>query len=83
MMEQQKSFLPLKSVAGTILFCVILGPIGLLYSSLWGGIVMIILGFIVLSSQLMVPIILVWVISCVWGVAATNRYNKKIVKILF
>jgi hypothetical protein len=71
--------LPLKSVAGALWFSVILGPIGLLYASAVGGIVMILLGFIVVCSKLWVPIILVWLISCIWSVLAVNRYNNHVV----
>lgn len=78
--QQIHTPLPLKSVAIALLFSVFLGPIGVLYSSMVGGLVMIFLGFIVLSSKLLVPILLVWVISCIWGVAATNRYNQKLLK---
>jgi len=78
--QQQHIHLPFKSVAGALLFSAILGPVGLLYASMVGGLVMILLGFIVLSAKLLVPILLVWVGSCVWSVAATNRYNKKILK---
>lgn len=76
-MLNQNPKLPFKSVAGALLFCVFLGPVGLLYASVRGGIFMIVLGFIVLSSKLLVPIALVWVISCIWSVTATNRYNQK------
>jgi len=72
--------LPLKGVATALLFCIFLGPVGLLYSSVLGGTVMIILGFIVVCAKFIVPIILVWLICCIWGVAATNRYNKKVLK---
>ncbi|MHB1947101.1 MAG: hypothetical protein ACYCQI_03170 [Gammaproteobacteria bacterium] len=86
MMEQTsqkfKPMLPFKSVAGALLFSALLGPVGLLYSSVRGGVVMIILGFIVLSSQLFVPIALVWVGSTIWAVAATNKYNNKLLKLL-
>jgi hypothetical protein len=70
--------LPFKSVAGALLFCAILGPVGVLYSSVIGGIVMIIIGLLVLRAKLMGPILIVWLISCVWGVAAANRYNDKL-----
>lgn len=80
--QKIKPLLPFKSVAVTLLFSVFLGPVGLLYSSVWGGVVMIILGFIVLSSQLFVPIALVWVMSSVWAVAATNGYNKKLLNMM-
>jgi sorbitol-specific phosphotransferase system component IIBC len=73
-----KPILPFKNLAGALLFSVFLGPIGLLYASTLGGIVMIIVGLVVLSSKLGVPILLVWLGSCIWSVAATNHYNKKI-----
>jgi len=71
-----------KSIAAALLFAVVLGPIGLLYSSFLGGVVMIILGFIVVCAKYPVPIILVWLISCIWSVGAANRYNRKLVKSL-
>jgi hypothetical protein len=74
--------LPFKSVAVALIFSALLGPVGLLYATLWGGIAMIIIGFIVLSNPFWVPIILVWVSSSIWAVAATNRYNQKILKAL-
>lgn len=74
------SSLPFKSVACALIFCVLLGPVGLLYSSVRGGIIMIILGFIVVSSKLMVPIIIVWLISCIWAAAAVNRFNASLLK---
>lgn len=77
-----KPMLPFKSVGITLLFCAILGPVGVLYSTVLGGVIMIMIGFVVISAQFLIPSILVWVISCVWGVAATNRYNNKLLKII-
>ena len=74
--------LPLKSVAGALLFSVILGPVGLLYSSFLGGVIMSILGFIVVCVKYPVPIAIVWLISCMWSVAAVNKYNARIVAAL-
>lgn len=70
--------LPFKNLAGALLFCVFLGPVGLLYASSRGGITMIILGFIVVCSKLIVPIVIVWLICCIWSVLAVNAYNKKL-----
>ena len=79
----KKNQLPLKSVAVTLLFCVFLGPIGVLYSSVLGGVVMMATGILMLRAKLMGPIwLLLWMISCVWGVVATNRYNNKMIKLL-
>ena len=77
--ERPKPFLPLKSVAGTLLFSLFLGPIGLLYASTIGGIVMLVFGIVIVPTKLPVPIALIWIFSCIWSVIATNRYNKKII----
>lgn len=80
MISQNQPKLPLKSVAVALLFSVILGPIGLLYASTLGGIIMIVLGFITVCSKYPIPVILVWLISCIWSVIAVNRYNRRIVQ---
>jgi hypothetical protein len=77
-MSEKKSLLPLKNIAAALLFSVILGPVGVLYSSVLGGVVMIILGFVAFSAKFPVPIIMVWLGSCIWSVAAANKYNKKL-----
>lgn len=69
---------PYKSVAIALLFCTILGPIGLLYASFWGGITMLLAGFVVLSSKLAASITAWWVMCCVWGVGAVESHNRKI-----
>lgn len=74
--------LPFKSVAGALLFSVILGPVGLLYSSSVGGILLILVGFVFLSKPTFVLMIFLWTLSCIWSVLATNRFNKKILKTL-
>jgi hypothetical protein len=72
--------LPFKNLAGALLFTVFLGPLGLLYASSLGGIMMLIFGFITICSKKLVPVIFVWVGSSIWSVLATNRYNKKILR---
>ncbi|EKD55484.1 MAG: hypothetical protein ACD_60C00005G0011 [uncultured bacterium] len=72
--------LPFKSVAIALLFCAALGPVGLLYSSFLGGVIMILAGFFIFRAKLIGLLLLVWLISCILGVAAVNRYNAKILK---
>lgn len=79
MNKSPSQHLPLKNVALALIFAVLLGPVGLLYSTLWGGIIMIMVGFVVVCAKFIVPVILVWLLCCIWSVAATNRYNKKII----
>lgn len=70
--------LPYKSLAGALLFSVILGPVGLLYASFWGGLTMIAIGIVVISSKFIFPIILLWIICCIWSVGAVESYNRKV-----
>ena len=77
-MRAAMSGLPLKSVAGALLFSVLLGPVGLLYASTLGGAVMIFLLLTLVSSSFYHSTVVVWLISCIWSVAAVNHYNKKI-----
>lgn len=70
--------LPYKSIAGALLFAVVLGPVGLLYASFWGGLLMISVGIVVVSAKLFFPILLVWLSSCVWAVGAAEVHNRKI-----
>jgi hypothetical protein len=79
--EIQATFLPFKNLAASLLFSVFLGPIGLLYSTSRGGIIMSLIAFVVLSSRLPVPIMLMWVSCCIWSVIATNRYNNKLMEV--
>jgi len=72
------SGLPYKSAAVALLFSVLLGPLGLLYASFWGGVTMLVIGLIVISSKLLFAIAVFWITCCVWAVAAVESYNKKI-----
>lgn len=71
--------LPFKSVAAALLFTVILGPIGLLYASFWGGFVMILLGLFLVPGKFFTPLGLLWIICCIWSVGAVESYNRKII----
>jgi hypothetical protein len=41
---------------------------------------MIVLGIIVISNKYIFPIILLWLICCIWSVRAVEIYNKKLFK---
>ena len=69
-MTNQPSFRPYKNVAVALLFSVILGPVGLLYASCWGGILMILVGIVVLGHPYFFPIVLTWLISAVLSFGA-------------
>ncbi|GEM_PF-1226652 len=69
-----------KSSALALIFSVILGPVGLLYASFWGGIFMIVVAIIVINNAAIFPIILCWLISIVWAVGAAEYHNRKLFK---
>ncbi|MDX1901132.1 MAG: hypothetical protein SFW66_03890 [Gammaproteobacteria bacterium] len=82
-MEQAPKFYsvrPLKSVAAALLFCVVLGPIGVLYTSVLGGILMTVAALYLVRTKLFILLAVIWLFSCVWGVIAANRYNEKIIR---
>lgn len=67
-----------KSVAGALLFAVLLGPIGLLYASFWGGFAMSFIGMLVLSSKHIFLMALLWMSCCIWSVGAVESHNKQV-----
>lgn len=71
------SVLPYKSVALALVFAVLLGPVGLLYASFWGGFTMIVLAVVMASGKYFFLMFMVWVGSCIWAVGAVEKYNRK------
>ena len=69
-----------KNLTTSLLFSVFLGPLGLLYASARGGIIMLVIGFVVISCRFPVPIIIMWLSCSIWSVLATNRYNTKLLQ---
>lgn len=78
MNSNQTIALPYKSVAAALIFCILFGPVGLLYATFWGGFAMIFIGMIVINAKLIFPIILLWVFCCIWAVGAVESHNKKL-----
>ncbi len=79
--EQQSQWmhLPFKNIALALIFAVVLGPVGLLYASFWGGVVLIPLGIVMVCCRFMFLAMLVWIVSCIWAVRAVELYNKNII----
>jgi hypothetical protein len=75
-----KPTLPFKSVAIALVFSVLLGPVGLLYSSVIGGSVLMLLFLVAFTGKYPTAMLIFWFSSCIVSVAAVNRYNNKIIK---
>ncbi len=79
--------IPCKSTALGLLFSVLLGPIGMLYATIWGAMVMAFLEVVVFKGTpqpLLHPgsLILLWFVGCMWSIMSINHYNKKILHTL-
>ena len=69
---------PTKSVGVSIILTVLFGPLGMLYSTIWGGIIMFVISVVVGLLTLGLGLIVTWPICIIWAAVATNSYNKKL-----
>lgn len=69
---------PAKSVGLAIFLGVIFGPLGLLYSTVTGAIVMFIVNIVIGLVTLGFGLILTWPICGVWAYMAAKAYNNKL-----
>jgi hypothetical protein len=67
-----------KSVGVGLLLAFFFGPLGLLYESVLGGIVMFVLSVIVGVLTLGFGALLTWPICMIWAAIAVNAHNKKL-----
>lgn len=67
-----------KSVAISLILTFFFGALGMLYSTIWGAIIMIVVTIIVATVTLGIGLFLVWPICMIWGALAAASYNKKL-----
>lgn len=77
-LQVQKVVVAGKSMAMAIILAIIFGPLGLMYASVMGGVVMLILTFVVAIFTLGFGAFLMWPVCVAWAAVATNSYNKSI-----
>jgi len=70
--------LPLKSVATALIFSVLLGPVGLLYASFWGGLIMTLLVVSAYLCQFYFIVAMLWIVCSIWGTRSVETYNRTI-----
>lgn len=70
-----------KSMGIAILLTFLFGPLGMLYSTVTGGIVMMFLGGFILLITFGFGALLIWPICIIWAAIATNQYNNKLTNI--
>lgn len=69
---------PTKSVGLAIFLGVFFGPIGLLYSTVTGAIVMFVVNILVGLVTLGFGLFITWPICGVWAAVATKNHNEKL-----
>lgn len=76
---------PYKSVAAALVLAVILGPIGVFYSSFIGGVVMSILGLVAIGTMASMhsplPMATVCLLGIIWAMISVRLYNHKMLKV--
>lgn len=82
MMTTHKQLLPYKSLAIGLLFSLILGPLGLLYASFWGGVILLPLAIFVLVNKFYFFALLIWIACCMWSVRAIEKYNRQLLQVI-
>lgn len=69
-----------KSMGISIILTVLFGPLGMLYSTIWGGVIMAVISIIVGIVTLGFGLLLTWPICIIWAAVATSSYNKKLLQ---
>lgn len=64
-----------KSVGAALALTFFLGPLGLFYSSVVGGVVMLIASVVFASFTFGVSLFITWPICMIWGAIAASNYN--------
>ena len=67
-----------KNMGVSIILTVLFGPLGMLYSTILGGIIMGGISLIVAIFTLGFGLIVTWPICIIWAAVATSSYNKKL-----
>ncbi|MRJ09216.1 hypothetical protein EDL99_10140 [Ornithobacterium rhinotracheale] len=68
-----------KSVGLSLLLTFFFGPLGMLYSTIWGAIIMLIISGIVGIITLGMGLPFIWPICMIWGALAARSYNNNII----
>ncbi len=80
-MENEKQVIvvtPTKSMGISILLTFFFGPLGMIYSTIWGAIIMTVISLIVGLVTFGWGCLVTWPICIIWGAMSTNTYNKQL-----
>lgn len=69
---------PQKSVGVAVLLSILFGPLGMLYSTVLGGIIMLVVSLLVAVVTLGFGLVVTWPICVVWAAIAANSHNRRV-----
>jgi len=69
---------PAKNVGIAALLTILFGPLGMLYSTVPGAIVMLLVSLVAGGITLGLGVVVTWPICILWGAIAAKNYNRKI-----
>lgn len=75
--QQQTIVIVPKPKSLIVAFLLAFGPLGLLYSTVAGGIIMLVLGAIIGFFTLGFGLIFIWIACIIWAIVAANVANAK------
>lgn len=69
-----------KSVGIGLLLTFLFGPFGMLYGTIWGGCIMLVINVVVAILTFGFGLLLTWPIQLIWVVISIISYNNKLMK---
>ena len=70
-----------KSVGIGLLLTFIFGPIGMLYGTVWGGFIMLVVNLVIGIPTFGLGLLFTWPIQLIWVALSIRSYNKKLMKL--
>jgi hypothetical protein len=67
---------PPKSVGAAILLAILFGPLGMLYSTVSGALIMLVVSLILGIATAGISVLITWPICIIWGAVAAQSYNE-------
>lgn len=78
--ETARLLIQSKSMAAGVLLALFFGPLGLFYSTLVGGVIMLVVTGVIAVFTLGVGLLVVPLICVIWAVVAVNSHNENLMR---
>jgi hypothetical protein len=76
--------IPTKSMGTSLLLTFLFGPIGMIYSTISGALIMLVLLLLISIYAFGIWLLIIWPIQLIWAAIAVNSYNKRVMdKIIY